>query len=155
MSISYKSLWVFLALPVFWSFYYHHSISVATLSPQGCRMSWMSPSYVVQDGFNTTWTPLARRYSLLLYREVGWDSETVSTPLFLRLICRFPVRSLLDDPLYLSLETLAPHIKCDLSLHQLPDKSMIHPMCVRLTFLLTWSLLISTLVRPSLTVCQV
>ncbi|KAF8741815.1 PGAP1-like protein, partial [Rhizoctonia solani] len=38
-------------------------------------MSWMSPSYIVQDDFNTSWTPLARRYSLLLYREVGWDSE--------------------------------------------------------------------------------
>ncbi|KAG8733923.1 GPI inositol deacylase [Ceratobasidium sp. 423] len=38
-------------------------------------MSWMSPSYIVQDDFNTSWTPLARRYSLLLYREVGWDAE--------------------------------------------------------------------------------
>ncbi|KAF8609615.1 PGAP1-domain-containing protein [Ceratobasidium sp. AG-I] len=78
MSISYKSLWVLLVIPVFWTFYHQHSISVTTLSPQGCRMSWMSPSYVVQDGFNKTWTPLARRYSLLLYREVGWDSEVPS-----------------------------------------------------------------------------
>ncbi|CEL57936.1 hypothetical protein RSOLAG1IB_02681 [Rhizoctonia solani AG-1 IB] len=41
-------------------------------------MSWMSPSYVVQGDFDTSWTPLARRYSLLLYREVGWDSEQPS-----------------------------------------------------------------------------
>lgn len=42
------------------------------LSPQGCRMSWMSPPYVLQTSFNTTWSPLARRYTLWLYREVGW-----------------------------------------------------------------------------------
>lgn len=47
------------------------------LSPQGCRMSWMSPSYIIQTGFDSTWTPLARRYSLWLYREVGWDSVQV------------------------------------------------------------------------------
>ncbi|KAG8745712.1 GPI inositol deacylase [Ceratobasidium sp. 414] len=44
-------------------------------------MSWMSPSYIVQGEFNTTWTPLARRYSLLLYREVGWDAETFNEDL--------------------------------------------------------------------------
>ncbi|KAF8165658.1 GPI-inositol-deacylase [Crassisporium funariophilum] len=44
------------------------------LSPQGCRMSWMSPSYVLQPDLDTNWSPLARRYSLWLYREVGWDS---------------------------------------------------------------------------------
>ncbi|KII95293.1 hypothetical protein PLICRDRAFT_34135 [Plicaturopsis crispa FD-325 SS-3] len=48
-----------------------------TLSPQGCRMSWMSPSYILQSGFDTTWSPLARRYSLWLYREVGWESNEV------------------------------------------------------------------------------
>ncbi|KAF5388432.1 hypothetical protein D9615_000673 [Tricholomella constricta] len=47
------------------------------LSPQGCRMSWMSPSYVLQSKFNTSWTPLARRYSLWLYREVGWDPNQI------------------------------------------------------------------------------
>jgi len=47
------------------------------LSPQGCRMSWMSPSYVLQTGFDTSWSPLARRYTLWLYREVGWDSVHV------------------------------------------------------------------------------
>ncbi|KAF9450963.1 GPI-inositol-deacylase [Macrolepiota fuliginosa MF-IS2] len=46
-----------------------------TLSPQGCRMSYMSPSYVLQDSFNTSWSTLAQRYSLWLYREVGWDAQ--------------------------------------------------------------------------------
>lgn len=36
-------------------------------------MSWMSASYLLQPGFDTTWSPLAARYSLWLYREVGWD----------------------------------------------------------------------------------
>lgn len=40
-------------------------------------MSWMSPSYILQTDFNATWTPLASRYSLWLYREVGWDPDTV------------------------------------------------------------------------------
>ncbi|KAG1905635.1 PGAP1-like protein-domain-containing protein [Suillus fuscotomentosus] len=48
-----------------------------TVSPQGCRMSWMSPSYLLQHEFNSSWTPLAHRYSLWLYREVGWDSNQV------------------------------------------------------------------------------
>ncbi|KZT71514.1 PGAP1-domain-containing protein [Daedalea quercina L-15889] len=47
---------------------------VKTLSPQGCRMSWMSPSYVLQAGLDHSWTPLASRYSLFLYREVGWEA---------------------------------------------------------------------------------
>ncbi|KAF9534116.1 GPI-inositol-deacylase [Crepidotus variabilis] len=45
-----------------------------SLSPQGCRMSWMSPSYIMQTRFDTTWSPSAKRYKLWLYREVGWDS---------------------------------------------------------------------------------
>jgi len=57
---------------------YHASLDIAeNLSPQGCRMSWMSPSYVQQLAFNTSWSPLAGRYSLWLYREVGWDSAQV------------------------------------------------------------------------------
>jgi glycosylphosphatidylinositol deacylase len=46
-----------------------------SLSSQGCRMSWMSPSYVLQQDFNASWTPLAARYSLWLYREHGWEHE--------------------------------------------------------------------------------
>ena len=53
------------------------SDSATTLSPQGCRMSYMSPSYIVQSQFDTSWTPLAKRYSLLLYREVGWEDNQV------------------------------------------------------------------------------
>ena len=44
-----------------------------TLSPQGCRMSWMNPDYILQSQFNTSWSPLADRYSLWLYREYGRD----------------------------------------------------------------------------------
>ena len=40
-------------------------------------MSWMSPSYLLQSEFNTSWTPLANRYSLWLYREVGWEPNQV------------------------------------------------------------------------------
>ncbi|KAH9019092.1 PGAP1-like protein-domain-containing protein [Lactarius hengduanensis] len=46
------------------------SDSATTLSPQGCRMSYMSPSYLVQSQFDTSWTPLAKRYSLLLYKRL-------------------------------------------------------------------------------------
>lgn len=42
-------------------------------------MSYMSPSYHVQSQFNTSWTPLDKRYSLLLYREVGWEDDEVSS----------------------------------------------------------------------------
>ena len=47
------------------------------LSPQGCRMSYMYPSYILQDDFNTTWTPLAKRYSLWLYRESSHEPPKV------------------------------------------------------------------------------
>ncbi|KJA29745.1 hypothetical protein HYPSUDRAFT_60597 [Hypholoma sublateritium FD-334 SS-4] len=54
--------------------FYLASLAISTnLSPQGCRMSWMSPSYVQQTNFNANWSPLSGRYSLWLYREVGWD----------------------------------------------------------------------------------
>ncbi|CAE6396241.1 unnamed protein product [Rhizoctonia solani] len=75
MSLVRRILWTIPALPIFWILYKSYLDSLALLSPQGCRMSWMSPSYIVQGDLNTSWTPLARRYSLLLYREVGWDSE--------------------------------------------------------------------------------
>ena len=57
---------------------YHAAVdTVHSLSPQGCRMSWMWPSYVLQAKFDTTWTPLARRYSLWLYREGNLESNEV------------------------------------------------------------------------------
>jgi hypothetical protein len=44
-----------------------------------CRMSWMSPSYLQMTALNTSVTPLASKYKLFLYREVGWDADqTVS-----------------------------------------------------------------------------
>ncbi|KAI0701177.1 PGAP1-like protein-domain-containing protein [Cytidiella melzeri] len=55
--------------------YYAGIDTVQTISPQGCRMSWMSPSYVLQTGFDRSWSPLAGRYSLWLYREVGWEGN--------------------------------------------------------------------------------
>ncbi|KAI0787198.1 PGAP1-like protein-domain-containing protein [Irpex lacteus] len=55
--------------------YYATVDTVQTVSPQGCRMSWMSPSYVLQTGFDRSWSPLAGRYSLWLYREVGWQGS--------------------------------------------------------------------------------
>ncbi|THH33528.1 hypothetical protein EUX98_g695 [Antrodiella citrinella] len=35
----------------------------------------MSPSYILQTSFDRKWTPLAKRYSLYLYREVGWETH--------------------------------------------------------------------------------
>ncbi|EPQ59202.1 PGAP1-domain-containing protein [Gloeophyllum trabeum ATCC 11539] len=58
-----------------WVSYKAASETASVLSPQGCRMSWMSPSYVLQDEFDKRWTRLSKRYSLWLYREVGWDSH--------------------------------------------------------------------------------
>ncbi|KAJ6539751.1 PGAP1-like protein-domain-containing protein [Mycena capillaripes] len=58
--------------------------TASDLSPQGCRMSYMWPSYVLQSKFDVAWTPLAKRYSLWLYREVtgpsggGWEPNHVS-----------------------------------------------------------------------------
>ncbi|KAJ7129279.1 PGAP1-like protein-domain-containing protein [Mycena epipterygia] len=57
--------------------------TASDLSPQGCRMSRMWPSYVLQSGFDVAWTPLAKRYSLWLYREVdgygnGWEPTHVA-----------------------------------------------------------------------------
>ncbi|KAF8806287.1 PGAP1-domain-containing protein [Phlegmacium glaucopus] len=63
-------IWSLLAVLLF---YQASSNIVQNLSPQGCRMSWMSASYLLQAEFDTTWSPLAARYSLWLYREVGWD----------------------------------------------------------------------------------
>lgn len=40
-------------------------------------MSYMSPSYVLQTGFDEWWSNLAKRYSLYLYREVAWDDGKV------------------------------------------------------------------------------
>jgi len=41
---------------------------------QGCRMSWMSPSYHLVSGVNVS-RELGGRYRLWLYRQVGWDAD--------------------------------------------------------------------------------
>lgn len=74
MPLSSGLLGVISVLAVFGFFLASNNLA-DQLSPQGCRMSYMSPSYVLQDGFNASWTRLAERYSLWLYREVGWDSQ--------------------------------------------------------------------------------
>ena len=73
-TITVLGLWSLLAVLLL---YQANSYIVQNVSPQGCRMSWMSPSYIPQAGFDHTWSPLASRYSLWLYREVGWDPVQV------------------------------------------------------------------------------
>ncbi|KAF5332027.1 hypothetical protein D9758_014587 [Tetrapyrgos nigripes] len=40
-------------------------------------MSYMSPAYIPQTAFDSSWTALAGRYSLFLYREAGWESNQI------------------------------------------------------------------------------
>lgn len=54
--------------------------AVTPLSHQACRMSWMSPSYILQANFDKKWSQLAGRYSLWLYREVGWEEKLHGQP---------------------------------------------------------------------------
>jgi hypothetical protein len=75
-------------------------------------MSFMSPSYVLQDGFNASWSRLATRYTLWMYREVGWDvqvgfcgAEYVSS------ITQQPLRVQTVYPYYSFLEMLVLPIK--------------------------------------------
>ncbi|KAJ7734040.1 PGAP1-like protein-domain-containing protein [Mycena maculata] len=58
-------------------FLYSATVDIVNdLSPQGCRMSYMYPSYVLQSKFDVAWTRLARRYSLWLYRETNEHGQT-------------------------------------------------------------------------------
>ncbi|KAI0722323.1 PGAP1-domain-containing protein [Cerioporus squamosus] len=63
------------SLAAVFALYYAGLGTYHSLSPQGCRMSWMWPSYVLQTKFDHTWSPLARRYSLWLYREANRESN--------------------------------------------------------------------------------
>lgn len=38
-----------------------------------CEMAWMSPGYLRMDGLTEQHSRLARKYTLWLYREQGWD----------------------------------------------------------------------------------
>jgi glycosylphosphatidylinositol deacylase len=58
--------------------FYRAAVDVSyNLSPEGCRMSWMYPSYIPQVNFDSSWTSLASRYSLWLYREADRESDEV------------------------------------------------------------------------------
>jgi hypothetical protein len=45
------------------------------LDTKGCEMSYMRPSYVKMDSFDTEHTRFATKYSLYLYREGGIDDD--------------------------------------------------------------------------------
>ncbi|TFY75016.1 hypothetical protein EWM64_g8995 [Hericium alpestre] len=78
-----RSLYVLgvFSLAVVYVAYQALSDSPEELSPQGCRMSRMLPSYILQSGLSVSDTPLAARYSLWLYREVAWEpTQPVGRP---------------------------------------------------------------------------
>ncbi|KAI9279022.1 PGAP1-like protein-domain-containing protein [Umbelopsis sp. AD052] len=56
-----------LLLGMFWSFLF------ASRDPKLCEMSYSRPIYIEQLSFNTSWSRLAEKYSLYLYREGGID----------------------------------------------------------------------------------
>ena len=41
----------------------------------GCQMAYMSPHYISMDGMNASHSRLAKKYSLHLYREAGYDLD--------------------------------------------------------------------------------
>ncbi|VDC04233.1 unnamed protein product [Peniophora sp. CBMAI 1063] len=75
----YRTLYALglLTVILLWTFWRAGVESTTSLSPQGCGMSYMSPNYLPQSAFDISWTPLARRYSLVLYREAGWQDDTL------------------------------------------------------------------------------
>ena len=38
-----------------------------------CKMAWMSPGYIRMNGLDESHSRLARKYTLWMYREQGWD----------------------------------------------------------------------------------
>jgi hypothetical protein len=56
-----------LLLAMVWSFLF------ASRDPKLCEMSYSRPLYVEQLSFNASWSRLAEKYSLFLYREGGID----------------------------------------------------------------------------------
>lgn len=99
---------------------------VRTLSPQGCRMSWMSPSYVLQSAFDTSWSPFAKRYSLWLYREVGWQTAEVHPEPICVLCC--PNRPSCLARLFFSFQEMLAHPTkfAPLPLPQHVNTSLLH-----------------------------
>lgn len=54
-----------------------YSLATRQLDPKGCRMSYMRPSYVKFNDFDTEHTRFATKYSLFLYREQDTADEKV------------------------------------------------------------------------------
>ncbi|SPO02615.1 related to sphingosine-1-phosphate lyase [Cephalotrichum gorgonifer] len=52
-----------------------YSLHTRQLDPNGCRMSYMRPSYIEFSDFDTEHTRFASKYSLYLYREQGVGNE--------------------------------------------------------------------------------
>lgn len=70
-----------LPLVLFVAAFWHSSqLHALELGRWTCRMSWMSPSYLHITTLNTTVTPLASKYKLFLYREIGWDGDQTVSP---------------------------------------------------------------------------
>jgi len=66
-----------LTIPLVFVFYRAAVDTSHNLSQQGCQLPWMYPTYILQNEFNQSRSPLASRYSLWLYREAGWEFEEV------------------------------------------------------------------------------
>jgi GPI inositol-deacylase len=48
-----------------------HSALYLQMDPQGCGMSYMSPTYIRMEGFDSEYSRFASKYGLYLYREEG------------------------------------------------------------------------------------
>lgn len=100
------------------TFYTSSTQSPQLLSPQGCRMSRMWPSYILQPNFNSSWTRLSRRYSLWLYREADRESYEQARSTTLSLSNTDTVKhSLWVSPYCLFLAMLGPPVKFAQLLH--------------------------------------
>ncbi|KPI43387.1 GPI inositol-deacylase [Cyphellophora attinorum] len=50
-----------------------HSFVNLQMDPQGCGMSFMTPTYIKMEGFDSEYSRFASKYGLYLYREEGVD----------------------------------------------------------------------------------
>ncbi len=69
--------------------------------PKGCRMSWMSPSFVHFSDFDTEHTRFASKYSLYLYREQGIDNRPKVCRTFFTDICSWLTRKTIRSGAFL------------------------------------------------------
>jgi GPI inositol-deacylase len=56
-----------------------HSALNLQLDPKGCGMSFMTPTYIKMDGFDSEYSRFASKYGLYLYREEGVDQYNPAT----------------------------------------------------------------------------